>query len=66
MDILQKNKDKLIAFLGTFHTDRSGAFVGEPPKAFRMNCFSNHFFLHPDDEQFNDEKAFLIKQITDL
>lgn len=38
LEILQKNKDKLIAFLTQFHTDK-------------------------DEEQFNDEKAFLLKQI---
>lgn len=42
LDILLKNKDKLVAFLGTFHTDRQ------------------------DDEQFNDEKVFLMKQIKEL
>ncbi|GAA6063572.1 hypothetical protein JCM10212_003151 [Sporobolomyces blumeae] len=39
--ILRRNKDKLIAFLRNFHTDR-------------------------DDEQFNDEKAFLLQQIEAL
>ena len=42
MDILLKNKEKLVTFLGSFHNDRQ------------------------DDEQFTDEKAFLIKQIQDL
>ncbi|KAF9578705.1 Calcium-binding protein 39, partial [Lunasporangiospora selenospora] len=42
LDILEKNQDKLIAFLSTFHNDRN------------------------DDEQFNDEKAFLLKQIESL
>ncbi|KAI8854394.1 Mo25-like protein [Chytridium lagenaria] len=42
LDILQKNRDKLLNFLSNFHNDRA------------------------DDEQFNDEKAFLIKQIQDL
>merc|ERR1712212_286872 len=42
MDILIRNRDKLIDFLSNFHNDRS------------------------DDEQFNDEKAFLIKQIQEL
>ncbi|KAG2203356.1 calcium-binding protein 39 [Mucor mucedo] len=42
VDILVKNQDKLIHFLGNFHNDRQ------------------------DDEQFNDEKAFLIKQIQEL
>lgn len=42
LDILLRNKDKLVDFLSKFHTDRS------------------------DDEQFNDEKAYLIKQIREL
>ncbi|KAJ3292957.1 mo25 protein [Borealophlyctis nickersoniae] len=42
LEILQKNKEKLVSFLSTFHNDRA------------------------DDEQFNDEKAFLIKQIQEL
>ncbi|EIE84747.1 calcium-binding protein 39 [Rhizopus delemar RA 99-880] len=42
VDILIKNQEKLIHFLGNFHNDRQ------------------------DDEQFNDEKAFLIKQIQEL
>lgn len=41
-DILIRNREKLIDFLTTFHTDRT------------------------DDEQFNDEKAYLIKQIGEL
>ncbi|XP_022246600.1 protein Mo25-like isoform X1 [Limulus polyphemus] len=42
LDILLRNKEKLVDFLTRFHTDRS------------------------DDEQFNDEKAYLIKQIREL
>lgn len=42
LDILLRNKDKLVEFLTRFQTDRA------------------------DDEQFNDEKAYLIKQIRDL
>ncbi|KAH9412646.1 Calcium-binding protein 39-like [Dermatophagoides pteronyssinus] len=42
LDILLRNKDKLIDFLTKFQTDRA------------------------DDEQFNEEKAYLIKQIRDL
>eukprot|EP01119_Soliformovum_irregulare_P008730 TRINITY_DN21835_c0_g1_i1.p1 TRINITY_DN21835_c0_g1~~TRINITY_DN21835_c0_g1_i1.p1 ORF type:complete len:336 (-),score=104.68 TRINITY_DN21835_c0_g1_i1:46-1053(-) len=41
LNILVKNKDKLISFLNNFHNDK-------------------------DDEQFNDEKAFLLKQIQQL
>lgn len=42
LDILLKNKDKLVDFLTNFHSDRT------------------------EDEQFNDEKTYLIKQIKDL
>jgi len=42
LDILLKNKDKLVDFLTNFHTDRT------------------------EDEQFNDEKTYLIKQIKEL
>jgi len=42
LDILLRNREKLIDFLSNFHNDRS------------------------EDEQFNDEKAYLIKQIQEL
>lgn len=42
LDILMKNKDKLVEFLTSFHNDRT------------------------EDEQFNDEKTYLIKQIKEL
>jgi len=42
LDILMKNKDRLIIFLQGFHNDRN------------------------DDEQFNDEKTFLLEQIQEL
>lgn len=42
MDILIKNQEKLVHFLGNFHNERQ------------------------DDEQFTDEKSFLIKQIQEL
>jgi len=41
LDILQKNKDKLVAYLTDFHNDK-------------------------DDEQFSDEKAYLLRQIESL
>lgn len=42
LDILLRNKEKLIDFLTKFHTDRT------------------------EDQQFNDEKQYLIKQIRDM
>ncbi|CAF3636325.1 unnamed protein product [Rotaria sp. Silwood1] len=47
-DILLRNREKLIDFLTTFHTDQEKIRIGT------------------DDEQFNDEKAYLIKQISEL
>jgi len=41
LNILCKNKEKLIGFLSNFHNDK-------------------------EDDQFTDEKAFLIKQIQSL
>jgi len=43
LDILLKNKEKLVGFLGSFQNERQA-----------------------DDEQFNDEKAFLMKQIQEM
>lgn len=59
VDILVKNQDKLIHFLGNFHNDRQGKFI----ICFRIGW---HTYFILDDEQFNDEKAFLIKQIQEL
>jgi len=42
LDILVRNRERLVEFLNNFHTDRV------------------------EDEQFNDEKAYLIRQIQDL
>lgn len=42
LEILLRNREKLVEFLSAFHTDRT------------------------EDEQFNDEKAYLIKQIKEL
>ena len=61
-DILIRNREKLIDFLTTFHTDRTLTLVGRD--------FCTRPTLSPlsgtDDEQFNDEKAYLIKQISEL
>lgn len=42
LEILLRNREKLIDFLTKFHSERT------------------------DDDQFNDEKAYLIKQIREL
>jgi len=42
LEILTKNRERLVSFLSSFHTERN------------------------DDEQFNDEKAFLLTQIQSL
>jgi len=57
LDILLKNKDKLIDFLSKFHTDRTGRH--HPSLDNKCNLFS-------EDEQFNDEKTYLIQQVKQL
>ena len=60
-DILLRNQEKLIDFLSSFHTDRKW-------KSLSLTLFAlDRLFLSgTDDEQFNDEKAYLIKQISEL
>src|SRR5688500_8442355 len=57
LSILCKNKDKLVSFLTNFHNDKGLYF-------HKFNLLSNCDEL--DDDQFSDEKAFLIKQIQQL
>ena len=59
LDILLKNKDKLIDFLSKFHTDRTG---------MQQACLDTMNILHfvTEDEQFNDEKTYLIQQVKQL
>jgi len=60
-DILLKNRERLLDFLPKFHEERKGE--------------DNHSIVSSenptnardiDDEQFIDEKSFLMKQIRDL
>ena len=73
LDILIKNREKLVTFLSAFHNDRQGllprccrpcahARVGSRPLLTR---FARRLPF-ADDEQFNEEKTFLLKQIQDL
>lgn len=77
LDILSKNQDKLISFLSTFHNDRNGMFEATCKYVqFFVFCINEYdtndalffmaIFTPLEDEQFNDEKAFLLKQIQDL
>jgi len=59
-DILLRNREKLIDFLNTFHTDRKSSF------GIFISIYHFNIFIGTDDEQFNDEKAYLIKQISEL
>jgi calcium binding protein 39 len=58
-DILLRNREKLIDFLTTFHTDRTLFF-------YLIFYLLIKISIGTDDEQFNDEKAYLIKQISEL
>ena len=77
MDILLRNKEKLIDFLTKFHTDRTGWYdtalfdcrmthpeMGRPMLKWD-DQIRNLYFL-AEDQQFNDEKHYLIKQIRDM
>lgn len=57
LDILLKNKDKLIDFLSKFHTDRTG---------MQQGCLNMQDIFVTEDEQFNDEKTYLIQQVKQL
>ena len=59
LDILLKNKDKLIDFLSKFHTDRTGKTI-----CYILNAMD--LFSLTEDEQFNDEKTYLIQQVKQL
>lgn len=70
LDILTKNQERLIVFLSNFHNDRHGKkkekkdLVNESYILAKNHCTDDMELI--DDEQFNDEKAFLLKQIQDL
>jgi hypothetical protein len=66
--ILAKNKDRLVVFLKEFHNDRDGGFRRGDP-APPGGPHGMHHLLNtridakpPTDEQFSDEKAYLIAQ----
>ena len=62
-DILLKNREKLLAFLPKFHDDRRG----KTDSIYSMTKPSLiSLFLGLEDEQFIDEKGFLMKQIIEL
>ena len=57
--ILRRNKEKLLNFLKTFHNDKEGTSVSH----LTLAVTENHIRT---DEQFSDEKQFLIVQIQNL
>ena len=56
--ILKRNKEKLLVFLKDFHNDKDGAL--------RLNSMGCLKLMDDIDEQFTDEKQFLIVQIQNL
>jgi calcium binding protein 39 len=64
-DILLRNQEKLIDFLSSFHTDRKCRSRSLSLQRTMFNL-DRLFLSGTDDEQFNDEKAYLIKQISEL
>lgn len=63
MDILQKNQEKLMTFLSNFHNDRTGKWKH---LLYIFFCQNSEPSRKIDDEQFNEEKAFLMKSIENL
>jgi calcium binding protein 39 len=68
LDILTKNQERLIVFLSNFHNDRHGKKkrIWSMKAIFPLRIIVLMTWNLIDDEQFNDEKAFLLKQIQDL
>lgn len=68
--LLVKNKQQLLVFLPKFHEDRKGGFHILPFNTLILFFWelgdANVIYRGLDDEQFNDEKAFLLKQIEAL
>jgi len=61
--ILRRNKDKLLVFLKNFHNDKEGALLSHRRLSL-ISLTGLHFKI--SDEQFSDEKQFLIVQIQGL
>ena len=62
MDILIKNKEKLILFLQNFQNEKGAAVAG----TFSIVHIHLAYVELAEDDQFKDEKAFLLKQIQQL
>jgi calcium binding protein 39 len=60
--ILRRNKEKLLVFLQNFHNDKEGMYT----LAFASLFLQKTYELSFADEQFTDEKQFLIAQIQGL
>lgn len=56
--ILRRNKEKLLTFLKGFHNDKEGTYFGSFSETVNQR--------NTLDEQFSDEKQFLIVQIQGL
>ena len=74
IDILTGNKDKLLKYLGDFHTDKGAprelacAFVQAARPAQTQPAEVMHLTsaCAAEDEQFKEEKAVIIKEISVL
>jgi hypothetical protein len=60
--ILKKNKDRLLVFLRDFHNDRDGELWDLGYATWDLALMENIVTKKKLDEQFNDEKTYLIQQ----
>lgn len=77
-EVLARNKDKLLKYLGDFHTDKGAPHLGAIHILFAQQpsliCAHPEEMLDPEllslfcaeDEQFKEEKAVIIKEISML
>jgi calcium binding protein 39 len=71
-DILINNKEKLLNFLETFHNEkgtvaeRRTALPGQPAAAMPGTDSRKPLPIADEDEQFKEEKAVIIKKISQL
>ena len=70
LDILLRNREKLTDFLTKFHTDRTGGqsrvILGQVNPLMGQPQLMRKLFFSAEDQQFNDEKQYLIKQIREM
>lgn len=66
LDILLKNKDRLIDFLSKFQSDRKGNKLINIIDIHKSSALLKINFNITEEEQFHEEREYLIKQVKQL